>query len=93
MAREAALFDGTGGSPVEAFLRLRQAGSNIPPAWIDRARESRKKRQKALSSALQKGSLDAVYLLREWETAYRKECFYYGIRALLEMGRSGKTRL
>jgi hypothetical protein len=32
-------------------------------------------------------------LLREWEVAYQKQCFYYGIRALLEIGRKGKTSL
>ena len=93
MPREASLFDETSGSPLEAYLLLRRNGGNIPPAWIDRASESRKKREKELASALKKNSLDALDLLRDWETAYRKECFYYGIRALMELQRKGKTRL
>jgi hypothetical protein len=93
MAREAALFDETGGSVVEAFLLLRAEGKNIPPMWIERARESRKKREKALAQLLRENSLDALQALREWELCYRKECFYYGLRALLEMERSGKTKL
>jgi hypothetical protein len=54
---------------------------------------SRKKREKALGKALKAKSLDAVPLLRDWELAYRKDHFYYGVRALLEMHRSGKTAL
>jgi hypothetical protein len=93
MPREARLFDETGGSALEAYLLLRQDGGNIPPAWIDRANAARKNREKALAQALGKNSLDALPLLRDWELAYRKECFYYGIRALMELQRSGKTKL
>ena len=93
MAREAALFDETGGSVVEAFLLLRAEGKNIPPMWIERARESRKNREKELARLLSENSLDALAALRDWELAYRKECFYYGVRALFEMQRGGKTRL
>jgi len=93
MAREAELFEQTSGSPLEAFLLLRQNGGNIPPAWIERSSESRKKRQKELAKTLQDNSLDAVQLLRDWEVTYRKECFYRGIRILMELERSGKTKL
>ena len=93
MAREASLFDETNGSVVEAYLLLRQDGGNIPPAWIERAATSRKNREKALAQALKKNSLDALSILRDWELAYRKECFYYGIRALMELQRAGKTKL
>lgn len=93
MPREAGLFEETNGSVVEAFLLLRQNGGNIPPAWIDRAAASRKNREKALAKSLEDNSLDALPLLRDWELAYQKECFYYGIRALLELERSGKTKL
>ena len=92
MAREAGLFDGVNGSPVEGFFILRQNGGNIPPNWIERATASRKNRQKALAAALKAKKLDAVALLRDWEVAYRKECFYRGLRALLEMERNGKTK-
>jgi len=92
MAREAALFEQVGGSVVEAFLLLRAEGKNIPPMWIERAKESRKNRAKALAELLAKNSLDAIAALRDWELAYSKECFYYGLRALFELQRSGKTR-
>jgi hypothetical protein len=93
MPREASLFDETSGSSLEAYLLLRRDGGNIPPAWIDRANASRKNSEKALAKALRANSLDAIGLLRDWELAYRKECFYYGIRALMELQRSGKTKL
>ncbi len=93
MPREATLFDETSGSSSEAYLLLSRDGGNIPPAWIDRASESRKKRENELAKALQDNSLDAVHLLRDWELAYKKECFYYGIRVLMELKRSGKSKL
>lgn len=67
MPREASLFGETKGSPLEAYLLLRQDGGNIPPAWIDRANSSRKNREKALANALKENSLDALPLLRDWE--------------------------
>lgn len=93
MPREANLFEGTGGGVVEAFLLLRAEGKNIPPAWIKRATESRKNREKELAELLRKNKLDAVHALRDWELAYRKECFYYGLRALFELQREGTTKL
>lgn len=90
MPRDAGFIEQTNGSALEAFLLLRQEGRNIPPAWIDRSGESRKRREKALGKNLRQKSLDSIYLLRDWEIAYRKECFYFGIRALMELERSGK---
>jgi hypothetical protein len=60
--------------------------------WIERSRASRVTRQQALGKALKENSLDAVALLRDWELAYQKECFYHGVRALLELRRTGKTK-
>lgn len=93
MPREARLFDETGGSALEAYFLLHQDGGNIPPAWLDRTNAARKNREKALALALGKNSLDALPLLRDWELAYRKECFYDGIRSMMELQRSGKTKL
>ena len=94
MTREATLFEQAHGSPVRGYLLLKSAGSaNIPPAWIERARMSRKNREKAVAAAFKSGKLAGVTVLEDWEVAYRKECFYYGIRALLELERSGKTKL
>jgi hypothetical protein len=92
MPREAHLFDDCRGSPVEGFLHLLQDGGNIPPMWIERSTASRVNRQKMLAKALRANSLDAIALLRDWELAYQKECFYYGVRVLLELRRTGKTK-
>jgi hypothetical protein len=92
MPREAGLFEAANGSIVEAYFLLRNSGKNIPPAWIDRATQSRKKRQKSMGKVLKSKSLDAIPLLKDWEISYRKECFYYGLRALLELERHGKTK-
>jgi hypothetical protein len=94
MAREASLFDETGGSPLRAYLLLKSQGSaNIPPAWIDRARASRKKREKEVAKVLKQGKVTDVVRLEDWELAYRKEAFYRGLRVLLELERKGKTTL
>jgi hypothetical protein len=93
MSRDASLFEDSGESPLEAFLMLKRDGGNIPPMWIERARVSRKTREKELAKALQVNSLDALHLLRDWELSYSKECFYRGIRILMELQRAGKTKL
>ena len=93
MPREAVLFQESSGSPVEAFFLLREKGGNIPPAWIERATESRKSREKRLAELLAENSLDALQAIRDWELSYRKECFYYGLRVLLELARKGKSKL
>jgi hypothetical protein len=94
MTRQATLFDEASGSPLRGYLLLRSRGSaNIPPAWIDRSRHSRKAREKAVAAGLKSGGVAAVMTLEDWELAYRKECFYHGIRVLLELERAGKTRL
>ncbi len=92
MAREAGLFEAANGSIVEAYFLLRKGGKNIPPAWIDRATQSRKSRQRGMAKLLKSKSIDAIPLLKDWEVSYRKECFYYGLRALLELERHGKTQ-
>jgi hypothetical protein len=93
MPREASLFDVSKGSVVDAYFLLRKdGGKNIPPAWINRAKGSRKKRELSLGKALFANKLDAVTLLKDWEIAYQKECFYHGLRALLELERNKKTK-
>jgi hypothetical protein len=93
MPREAGLFEKSDGSVVKAFHILRQNGGNIPPNWIDRSSASRKSRQKELGTLLRSKSIDAVPLLEDWELSYQKECFYYGLRVLLELERKGKSKL
>jgi hypothetical protein len=94
MPREATLFEESGGSPLRAFLLMKNQGSaNIPPSWIERARTSRKNREKNVAAALTKGRITDIILAEDWELAYRKECFYHGLRVLLELERSGKSKL
>jgi hypothetical protein len=94
MPREAGLFEDSEGSPVRAYLLLKADGSaNIPPAWIDRAHASRKAREKTIARALQSGGVSDYLALEDWELAYRKECFYRGIRVLLELERKGRSKL
>jgi predicted nucleic acid-binding Zn ribbon protein len=92
MPREASLFDLTGGDIVEAFFLLRAEGKNIPPAWIERAGASRKNREKELGKLLKSKELDAMHHIRDWHVSYQKECFYRGLRALMELERKGKTK-
>lgn len=92
MPREATLFETTGGSVVEAFWALRTEGKNIPPKWIERSRVSRKNREKKLAKLIRANNLDAVADLKSWETAFKKEFFYTGLRILLELERQGKSK-
>ena len=41
---------------------------------------------------LKSGDLNAANYIREWELFFKKECFYRGLRALLDMERAGKTK-
>jgi hypothetical protein len=94
MPREAELFVESGGSPVRAFVLMKSQGSaNIPPSWIERAHESRKTRERKTAALLKTGGVTDILGLEEWELAYQKECFYRGIRILLELERSGKSKL
>jgi hypothetical protein len=93
MAKEADLFEDTGGSPLEAFLLLKSTGGNVPPMWIERARESRQHRQKDVARVLKKGKVNEINVLRDWELSFKKECFYYGIRVLFELDRKGKSEM
>lgn len=94
MPREAGLFDMSQGSVVRAYVLLKNSGSaNIPPAWIDRARLSRKGREPDVARVLKSGRVKDLPTLEDWELTFRKECFYHGLRVLLELERSGKTRL
>jgi DNA-binding transcriptional regulator YiaG len=92
MPREAGLFESAGGSVVEGYLLLKAGHANIPPMWIKRARASRTQSQKEVARVLKKGRPADIMTLRDWELKYRKECFYHGLRALLELERHGRTR-
>lgn len=51
MPRQARLFEACKGSPSRA---MRKAVANVPPAWIERAHESRKRLEPAVVKALRK---------------------------------------
>lgn len=93
MPRKASLFEEAGGSALRGFLLLKQNGGNIPPNWIERATRSRRGRHKAVAKALKTGGVADITTLEDWELAYRKECFYYGIRCLMDLERKGRTQL
>jgi hypothetical protein len=94
MPREASLFDESGGSALRAYLLLKNAGSaNIPPNWIERAKESRKHREEKVAELLRNGKIKDFPVIEDWELAYRKECFYRGLRILLELERDGQSAL
>ncbi|MBS4014965.1 MAG: hypothetical protein KGZ86_00785 [Candidatus Latescibacteria bacterium] len=86
------LFADTNGSVVKAYLVLKTNGKSIPPNWIKRYKDSRKKREKDIIKILRKRDLLGITHLNEWETFYKKECFYNGIRILFELEWGGKTK-
>lgn len=93
MAREAKLYEAAQGSPLEGYFLLKAAGKNVPRSWFGRAASGRKERHEAVAEALRQGKWGEICTLRDWEQAYLKECFYYGIRVLLELERTGSTSL
>lgn len=85
------LFEEAEGDVLEGFLLAKARDFNIPPAWFERSRDSRTNRHEAVVAALQSGNWSGIETLRDWNEAYQKECFYYGVRVLLELDRSGKS--
>ncbi len=92
MPRDAGLFEEANGSPLEGYFLLKARGANVPPRWIENSKASRKKRHEQTAKVLKKGGWGDIAILRDWEEAYDKECFYNGIRILLELGRDGKSK-
>jgi hypothetical protein len=58
-----------------------------------RAKESRKNREKNVASTVKEGKVKDILMVEDWEVAYRKECFYRGLRVLLELERDGQSLL
>jgi hypothetical protein len=105
--REAKLFNASDGSAAKGFLRLsgnippswidretksRKQREPAVLAALHHLKRLRKRRPNARAT-IRAAQKELRRALREWDTAYRKQCFYYGIRALLELDRRGKTRL
>lgn len=105
MPREARLFEAVKGSPARALLRMqanippnwikraRTSRKSLEPdaaRAMKKLQRLRRTRPKALAT-IKAAEQELKALLKAWELAYRKESFYNGLRALLEISRSGKT--
>jgi hypothetical protein len=105
MPREAKLFESAKGSPSRALFRLqgnippnwikRARGSrkSLEPSLVKAMRTLRRLRKtRPNARTIIKGAeQDLRSQLKAWETAYRKETFYNGLRALLEISRNGAS--
>jgi len=93
MPRKAELYEAARGSPLEGYFLLRAEGKNVPRSWFERAAVARRNRHGPVAEALRNGNWSEIVTLRDWEQSYLKECFYYGVRILLELERSGTSDL
>jgi hypothetical protein len=106
MPREAKLFESASGSPARALFKLqgnippnwiaraRRSRKSLEPdlvASMRKVRRLRKTRPKA-QATIKAAQQEMKMLLKAWEVAYRKESFYNGLRALLEISRDGETK-
>jgi hypothetical protein len=106
MAREAKLFLRAKGSPTRALLtfqgnippkwiaRARGSRKSLEPnvvAALKKLRRLRTRRPNA-HATIRAAQQELRSLLKDWEVAYRKESFYNGLRALLEISRDGETK-
>jgi hypothetical protein len=107
MPRKARLFRSSSGSAVRGFLKFRanipprwiqnsrNSRKRIEPEIVRGLRslvKLRKNRPRA-RVAQQQAAKTLKTVLTRWETAYNKENFYRGIRILLELQRSGSSKL
>jgi hypothetical protein len=107
MPREAKLFDASSGSVVRGFLKFsanipprwiqnaRTSRKRLEPEIVrafgdlKRLRKTRPKARVTIKNAGKELRIE----LDRWETAYRKETFYRGLRVLLELQRNGSSRI
>ncbi len=106
MPREAKLFDSANGSPSRALFRLqgnippnwiaraRRSRKSLEPELVGAMRKVRRLRKSRPNAraTIKAAQQELTTLLKAWEIAYRKESFYNGLRALLEISRDGETR-
>lgn len=106
MPREAKLFESAKGSPARALFKLegnippnwisraRRSRKSLEPDLVrsmTKLRKLRKTRPNARAT-IKAANQELTALLKAWELAYRKESFYNGLRALLEISRDGETK-
>lgn len=106
MPREAKLFESANGSPSRALFKLqgnippnwiaraRRSRKSLEPELVGAMRKVRKLRKSRpnAQATIRAAQQELTTLLKAWEIAYRKESFYNGLRALLEISRDGETR-
>jgi hypothetical protein len=107
MPREAKLFDASSGSVVRGFLKFsanipprwiknaRASRKRLEPEIVrvfGKLKRLRKTRPNALVTINEDGQgiVNGVDL---WETAYKKETFYRGLRVLLKLQWNGSSRI
>jgi hypothetical protein len=107
MPRKARLFASSSGSAVRGFLKFRanipprwienaqSSRKRIEPEVVAALHSmiSMRRNHPRAQVALKKASREFRAVLSRWETAYKKENFYRGIRILLELQRNGSSKL
>ena len=107
MPRQARLFDASGGSVVRGYQRFRanipprwiknarSSRKRIEPEIAKglRSLEHLRTDRPRARVAIRNAQRELRSVLERWETAYRKESFYRGIRVLLELQREGVSTL
>jgi hypothetical protein len=107
MPREAKPFTASDGSPVRGFLKLQanipprwidnarsSRKRNEPEIFTALRRLKRlQKNHPRATARIREARQQLRAVLKNWETAYRKESFYRGIRVLLEIKRTGTSEL
>ena len=106
MPREAKLFESARGLPSRALFNLRGnippnwiararvSRKSLEPSVVTAMKKVRRLRQTRPNARMTIKSADKELkvLLKSWETAYQKESFYNGLRALLEISRDGVSK-
>ena len=107
MPRQAKLFTSSAGSAVRGYLKFRAnipprwiknargSRKRVEPQIAERFRSLTRLRVRRPGArvAIRNAQRELRSVLDRWETAYRKENFYRGIRILLELQRDGSSTL
>jgi hypothetical protein len=107
MPREAKLFSSSSGSAARGFLKFRAnipprwiknartSRKRVEPEVVRNLRTLKQliKNRPHARVAIKEARKELKAVLQRWEVAYNKESFYRGIRILLELQRSGSSKL
>jgi hypothetical protein len=77
------------------YLQIKDNYKNLPLSWYERSKESRRSLHDDVASILVNEDRSEVgkNTVIDWELKFRKECFYLGIRILLELERDSMSDL